>query len=165
MHLLPIIKKHWKALLISIVIAELVGLVSALLSGDIRSIYLTQLALPPGAPAAWVYGVVWIVLYALIGFAAFSIYFSYEDVRKRRAGLWLYVVQRILLFLWPIMFFRYGSHWGRAFTDYRDRHRHSVRGMVLLAQPQNRGDIRSFVADLAVVRHLFEYRRGLIKLA
>lgn len=112
MHLLPIIKKHWKALVVSVVIAELVGLVSALLSGDIRSIYLARLALPPGAPAAWVYGAVWIALYALIGFAAFSIYFSYEDVRKRRAGLWLYVVQLILLFLWPIMFFRYGSHWG-----------------------------------------------------
>ena len=91
-------------LLISIGIAELVGASSALLSGNIRSGY-TEMTQPPLSPPAIVFPIAWIILYALMGAAAYLVYIK-PDNETRSRGLTLYALQLAVNFSWSIVFFR-----------------------------------------------------------
>ena len=92
-------------LLISIGIAELVGVFSALLSGNIRSGY-TEMTQPPLSPPAIVFPIAWIILYALMGTAAYLVYVK-PDSETRSRGLTLYAIQLAVNFSWSIVFFRF----------------------------------------------------------
>ncbi len=97
-------------LLTSIAIAELVGVLSSLLAGNSRAFYET-LPLPPLSPPGWVFPVVWTLLYALMGAAAYLIYRADADAGQKRSALTLYVAQLAVNFLWSIVFFRFQLFW------------------------------------------------------
>lgn len=99
-------KKSLTDLLIFIVSAELVGVLSALLSGGFSKMYLS-LERPPLSPPGWVFPVVWSILYALMGISAFLVYKSDANPSAVKKGLTAYIVQLILNFLWSIIFFRF----------------------------------------------------------
>lgn len=100
-------KKHCISdILIFVLSAELVGAVSALLSGGFSDFF-TVYAKPPLLPPAWLFPVVWAVLYALMGFSAYL-------VRKNGCGgrqLALYWAQLAVNFSWSIVFFRFRAIW------------------------------------------------------
>ena len=87
-------------LIISVVFAELVGAVSALLSGSFKGVY-AELTRPPFSPPAWLFPVVWSVLYALMGISAYII------SKSRHNALKIYFLQLAVNFLWSILFFRF----------------------------------------------------------
>ncbi len=91
-------------LIISIVFAELVGTVSALLAGDFRGLY-AELIQPPLSPPAWVFPVVWTVLYALMGITSYMIYRN--DSYRCKCALTVYFIQLAVNFSWSIIFFRF----------------------------------------------------------
>lgn len=93
-------------LLIFIVTAELVGALSALFSGDYSSFY-TDIKPPPLLPPAWVFPVVWAVLYALMGISAYMIWQTDDRKTGRSAALKLYYIQLAVNFSWSILFFRF----------------------------------------------------------
>ncbi|MBQ3138992.1 MAG: tryptophan-rich sensory protein [Ruminococcus sp.] len=97
-------KFSFTELIISIVFAELVGAVSALLAGDFRGLY-TEFIQPPLAPPAWVFPVVWVILYALMGITSYMIYRS--DSYRSKSALFVYFVQLAVNFSWSIIFFRF----------------------------------------------------------
>lgn len=97
-------KFSFTELIISIVFAELVGAVSALLAGDFRGLY-TELIQPPLSPPAWVFPVVWAILYALMGITSYMIYRS--DSYRSKSALFVYFVQLAVNFSWSIIFFRF----------------------------------------------------------
>lgn len=92
-------------LIISIVTAELVGALSALISGDFTGFY-SEVARPPLSPPGAVFPVVWAVLYALMGVSAYIIY-RHEESRGRECALKVYLVQLAVNFSWSIIFFRF----------------------------------------------------------
>ncbi len=98
-------KIKWTDLIIFIVTAELVGTISALLSGQYREVF-SQLNKPPLSPPAVVFPVVWAVLYALMGIGAYLVYVS-EDSGIRTFSLRVYVLQLAVNFSWSIIFFRF----------------------------------------------------------
>lgn len=103
-------KDSKKLIIISILIAEGVGLLSSLLAGDTRAFYQT-LNQPAFAPPGWLFPVAWGILYALMGAAAALIPTSMgADADKKRA-LTLYGLQLLLNFSWSIVFFRFGLLW------------------------------------------------------
>ena len=104
-------KKSWFKALLSIMIANLVGITSSLLSGDVRFIYI-ELEKPLLSPPGWLFGLVWPVLFVLMGYSAYRIFVSDTDMRQRQKGLCLYAAQLLLNFSWSIVFFRFGSLWG-----------------------------------------------------
>lgn len=104
-------KKHWEGLLIFILAAEFVGSVSSFLSGNAGAFYQTLL-LPPFSPPGWLFGLVWPVLYALMGIAAYLIYASEAEQQSRKKALILYGVQLAVNFSWSIIFFRFELLWG-----------------------------------------------------
>ena len=91
----------WKALIFFLVYTLGLGGVSALLGGNFS---LDALTSPPLAPPAWLFPVVWTVLYTLMAVAAYLVYTS-GDV-ARREPLPLYLLQVVVNVLWPLFFFR-----------------------------------------------------------
>ncbi len=89
---------------ISVAMAELTGLLAQLLSNMDMGFYKT-LERPPLLPPGWLFPVVWTVLYALMGIAAYRVYNS--EAENRTGALVLYGVQLLVNFLWPIVFFRF----------------------------------------------------------
>jgi tryptophan-rich sensory protein len=93
-------------LLIFIVTAELTGAVSALLSGDFTSFY-AEVIQPPLSPPAWLFPVVWAILYALMGISAYMIWNTGNKSKERAFALKVYFAQLGVNFSWSIIFFRF----------------------------------------------------------
>ena len=93
-------------LLIFIVTAELAGAVSALISGDFSMFY-AEIIQPPFSPPAWLFPVVWAVLYALMGISAYMVWNTDRKSQKRSFALKVYYAQLAVNFSWSIIFFRF----------------------------------------------------------
>lgn len=102
-------KINWFQLLAIVLITELIGLLGNLFSGNSGQIY-TSFVKPPLSPPGWLFGVIWPVLYLLMGIAAYIIYQTPETPERKKA-ITLYWVQLIVNFLWPIVFFRFQWYW------------------------------------------------------
>ena len=96
-------KIKWTNLIIWIVGTELVGALSALISGGNFSGFYNSLQQPPFAPPAWLFPVMWSILYALMGISAYLIWES--DDTRRKGAIILYCAQLFANFLWTPVFF------------------------------------------------------------
>jgi tryptophan-rich sensory protein len=95
--------------IISADIALLVGLLSSLLSGNPGEVY-KSLNLPPYSPPAWLFGVVWPLLYILMGISAYLIYITPSKSEDKRKALITYAAQLLVNFTWSIIFFRFQEY-------------------------------------------------------
>lgn len=104
-------KKHnfWD-IAIFILSAELVGVVSAWFSGGFGDFY-DKFTPPPLLPPAWLFPVVWTILYAVMGFSAYLIYSSDAVKVEKNKCLAIYWTQLAVNFLWSIVFFRFEALW------------------------------------------------------
>lgn len=93
-----------KKLIVSIGIPLLVGWASSALSGNIRGDYLT-LNQPPLAPPSWVFGVVWGILFTLMGIAYYLVITSDASLEEKKTASNYYFAQLIFNLAWPIIFF------------------------------------------------------------
>ena len=94
-------------LIISIAIAEITGLLSALLSGVFGDKY-ESFTKPPLSPPGIVFPIAWSLLYAFMGAAAYFIWDSVKGTAAERSfALKLYAAQLFVNFLWSIIFFRF----------------------------------------------------------
>lgn len=98
----------WNELLVSVGIAELVGILSAFFSGNSWSLY-KELSLPPLAPPGIVFPIVWTILYALMGVSSYFIGRSKGDEEKEQQAQSVYIIQLFVNFLWSIVFFGFLS--------------------------------------------------------
>lgn len=96
--------KRLKPYILWIALTEAVGALSALLTRSGTQYFSEYAVMPPLSPPAWVFPVVWTVLYALMGISAARIWIS-EDSQERKWGLNLYIIQLILNFFWSPIFF------------------------------------------------------------
>ncbi|WP_135830685.1 TspO/MBR family protein [Halorussus halobius] len=95
---------RWPALLASIVVCELAGVVPSLLTaGDVATWYPT-LATPAFTPPSWLFGPVWTFLYLLMGVALYLVWHS-DAGRTRRLALAAFSVQLVLNAAWTLVFF------------------------------------------------------------
>ncbi len=100
-------KRWWmkyKPFILQVIVALLAGGLASLLGGATAPLY-ERLVSPPLAPPGWVFPVVWVVLYILMGIAA-GIVVKSGDVDSRQT-LGLYYLQLGLNVLWPLIFFRF----------------------------------------------------------
>ncbi len=99
-------KINFTELLIYIISAELAGALSALLTGGYGDFFVKYRE-PPLLPPAWLFPVVWTILYAVMGISAYMIKNSraYEDDIK--SALKNYRAQLFVNFSWSIVFFRF----------------------------------------------------------
>lgn len=107
-------KGNWKVNAVWIAIAEAVGILSGLLSRDGTRLYSETVMQPPLAPPAWLFPVVWTILYALMGISAARIYLA-EPSAQRSRGLNIFIAQLIVNFFWSLIFFNLQA-FGAAFV-------------------------------------------------
>ena len=96
-------KTDWKRYLPWVAVTEIVGFLAGILSREGTSMY-AMMEKPPLSPPAAVFPVVWTVLYALMGIGAARVYGG-EDAKWRKWGLNLFVIQLVVNFFWPLIFF------------------------------------------------------------
>ena len=97
-------KGNWKPYLFWILLAEAVGGLSGWLTRDGTNVYQQTIAQPPLSPPGWVFPVVWVILYALMGIGAARIYQAPPSGARSR-GLNLFIVQLVVNFFWSPIFF------------------------------------------------------------
>ncbi len=90
-------------LLLFVVGTELVGALSGIISGRNFKVFYNSLNQPPFAPPGWLFPVMWVILYALMGISAWLIHQTEHPQRK--SALILYFIQLFVNFLWSPVFF------------------------------------------------------------
>lgn len=101
-------KIQLKPLVVSLLISLGVGGIASILTSGSYSIY-ENLSKPPLSPPGFIFPVVWIILYILMGISAYLIYISDSD--EKNLALKFYAVSLIVNFFWPIFFFKFGLFW------------------------------------------------------
>ncbi len=97
--------KKIKPYVISVLIALLVGGISAFLTKDNMNIY-KDIVRPPLSPPMKLFPIVWSVLFVLMGISSAMVYKSKEaDRTDVKNALTLYGIQLFVNFLWSIIFF------------------------------------------------------------
>ena len=102
MNMKPNIK--WKPLLIALALPLAVGGFSAFLTRDGMKAF-AALKQPPLSPPAWLFPVVWTILYLMMGLASYLVWVSGVSGRRRERALTVYGLSLAANFLWPILFF------------------------------------------------------------
>ena len=96
--------KKWLPYIISAGIALAVGALSGFLTMNGTEIYGATALKPALSPPAWLFPVVWTILYTLMGISTARIWLLPESAERSR-GLNLYVAQLIINFFWSLIFF------------------------------------------------------------
>ena len=100
-------KKNYKLLILCSVIPLAVGSLAGLITrGSMLSF--STLNKPALSPPAWVFPLVWTILYVLMGISSYLITTSGAGKNKIRDALILYGLQLLFNFFWSIWFFNLG---------------------------------------------------------
>ena len=100
-----IILKKIRNIIISIAIPQIIGFLSALLTVGTMEKY-KNLIQPSFAPPGRIFGPVWTLLYALMGYASYRIW-KKRDSYDVKSALTYYGLQLIFNFAWSLIFFRF----------------------------------------------------------
>lgn len=97
-------QKPWKVYLFWIAFTQAVGALSGWLTRNGVKLYQTQIRQPPLSPPGWVFPVVWVILFALMGVGAAMVWLSPPSA-QRRGCMGLFLIQLAFNFFWSIIFF------------------------------------------------------------
>ena len=99
------IKPYLPSYIIAVAIPLAVGITAAALTRDSMDIY-DNLKVPPLAPPALAFPIVWSVLYVLMGVSSAGIYNKRElNPEAAKRGLGYYAASLVFNFAWSIIFF------------------------------------------------------------
>lgn len=104
----------WKTYLLWIGLSLGVGVISAWLTRDGMKQFTDTVAQPPLAPPAWLFPIVWSILYVLMGIGAARVSVTAPSPARSR-GLNLFILQLAVNFCWSLIFFNNASY-GLAFA-------------------------------------------------
>ena len=96
-------KINWKRLIPALLIPLAVGALAALLTKDAMARF-GELRKPPLSPPAWLFPVVWTILYLLMGLASYLVVMR-ENSPETATALRYYALQLVFIFFWSILFF------------------------------------------------------------
>lgn len=99
-------KINWKLLVICIAIPLAVGGVAAFLTSGGMDVF-ESVNKPPLSPPAWLFPVVWTILYTLMGISSYLILTSGAGREEVYNALSVYAYQLAVNFLWPTFFFNF----------------------------------------------------------
>jgi len=95
----------WKTAVVAVIAIELLGGASGWLSNSgYGNAWFDALQKPSFMPPGWAFGVVWPILYALLGIALAMI-LAEPPSPRRQAALTLFFIQLVLNFAWSPIFF------------------------------------------------------------
>ena len=100
--MLSVHRINLKTLLISLAISVGTGLLSGIISMSGMGAF-QSVVQPPLAPPAFLFPIVWTILYILMGISAYIVWES--DSENKQKALTIYAVQLAVNFFWSIIFF------------------------------------------------------------
>ncbi len=100
------LKENWLGLILAIALVEIIGAIAGIFSQNAAIDYQNYLQ-PPLSPPSSLFGIAWVILYALMGIAAYRI-FRLPTSQNRKTALTLFAVQLAVNVSWPIVFFTLG---------------------------------------------------------
>ena len=92
-----------KNYIISLIISIGIGQISGFLTKNASKNFSSNFNQPALTPPDWVFPVVWVILFFLMGISATLVYES--DCKYKKYGLLIYGVQLVFNFLWSMFFF------------------------------------------------------------
>jgi tryptophan-rich sensory protein len=92
-------------LVVSIIIAELVGIIGSFFTTPAISSWYQFLIKPSFSPPNWIFAPVWTTLFLLMGIAAYLVWSEGFEKRDAKIALSVYGVQLVLNLLWSVLFF------------------------------------------------------------
>ena len=84
----------------------LVGAVAALISGGGMEVF-ESVNQPPLSPPAWLFPVVWTILYVLMGISSYLVLTAGAEENEISTAMTIYGYQLAVNFLWPTFFFNF----------------------------------------------------------
>lgn len=97
-------KIKWKKLILLTALPLAVGALAAILTrGGMEDFEIMRK--PPLSPPAWLFPVVWTILYALMGIASYLVCSSRASPARKRRALTVYGIQLAVNFFWSLLFF------------------------------------------------------------
>lgn len=106
-------KRTWKTYAFWILLSVGIGALSGFLSREGAATFSETVIQPPLSPPAWLFPVVWSILYVLMGISAARISLAPDSPQKKQ-GLNLFIIQLVLNFFWSLIFFNLQAY-GLAF--------------------------------------------------
>ena len=102
--------KDWGFLLLFIVLAQLAGVIGLFFTTGAIPDWYAFLDKPTFTPPSWIFGPVWIALYALMGTATFLVWNTRSGLNPERAkardrGFWIFWIHLFFNALWSVLFF------------------------------------------------------------
>lgn len=97
--------KNAYKLIISIIICELAGIIGSIFTSSSIPNWYSELNKPELAPPNWLFGPVWIILFALMGISLFLIWKKGINTKEKKDAVWIFTFQLILNMIWSIIFF------------------------------------------------------------
>ena len=98
-------KSWWKTAIVSVIAIEVLGGLSGWISNSgYGNGWFDALQKPSFMPPGWTFGVVWPILYALLG-TALAMILAEPPSSRRQAALTLFFIQLVLNFAWSPIFF------------------------------------------------------------
>ena len=91
--------------LVWILLSELAGVIGGLATAPAIPTWYATLVKPTCTPPGWVFGPVWIALYALMGIAAARVWIRHRQTSAGKRSLALFGAQLALNAEWPVLFF------------------------------------------------------------
>ena len=95
----------WKKIVLCVLVLEALGNVSGLISASAIDSWYDALQKPVGTPPNWVFGPVWVTLYAIMGLALALLCERPASTRLKRRALSCFGLQFLLNLLWSPLFF------------------------------------------------------------
>ncbi len=96
--------EKWKPYILWILITVSIGALSGWLTREGTKIFQQTVTQPPLSPPAFLFPVIWGILYVLMGISAARVYRK-QPSKVRSRGLNLYIAQLIVNFFWSLIFF------------------------------------------------------------
>ena len=101
--------KPWKPYLFWILFTEAVGGLSGWLTMEGNQRFQETAIQPPLSPPGWVFGLVWAILFALMGFSAARVWRSAPSPEQKKS-INLFLIQLTVNFFWSLLFFNAGAY-------------------------------------------------------
>ncbi len=95
----------WKKAVLCILVIQLLGNASGLITMFSLDGWYNSLRRPPGTPPNGIFGPVWLIIYTMIGYAIALVWNQPAEANIKRRAHWLFILQFALNLLWTPAFF------------------------------------------------------------
>lgn len=101
--------KKFISVLMAIIVCQGAGFLGSFFTFPAIEGWYTDLKKPSFTPPNWLFGPAWVVLYTLMGMAAFLVWEKGLEKKEVKVALAIFAFQLVLNVLWSILFFHFQS--------------------------------------------------------